>query len=111
METWADVDGELAKRTINAMIGLWPCPRQFAFQTRMHELGMDDTVFEGAKVDRSLAEVSLEEVVMRFEQINNSTMSAQHRQIMDAEHLHMARLAYEMRSILPYRQLREVRVD
>ena len=77
----------------------------------MHEPGMGDTVFEGAKVHRALAEFSLEEVVMRFEQISNSTMSVLHRQIMDAEHLHMARLAYEMRSILPCRQLREVRVD
>ena len=72
---------------------------------------MDDVLFEGAKVHRALEEFSLEEMVMRFEQISNSTMAVLHRQIMDAEHLHMARLAYEMRNIIPARQLRECRVD
>ena len=38
-------------------------------------------------------------------------MSVLHRQIIDAEHLHMARLAYELRSTMPARQLREIRVD
>ena len=50
-----------------------------------------------------LQELALEETVMRFEQISNSTMSVLHKQIMDAEHLHMARLAYELRAMMPAR--------
>ena len=36
-------------------------------QARTHEPGMDDTIFEGAKVHRDLQEFSLEEILMRFE--------------------------------------------
>ena len=78
VEAWRDIDKDLEKQSINSMIGLWCNPRQFSFQARTHEPGMDDTIFEGAKVHRALAEFSLEEIVMRFEQISNSTMSALH---------------------------------
>ena len=50
-------------------------------------------------------------MVMRFEQVSNSTMSTLHRQIMDAEALLMARAAFQLRQSIPARQLREIRVD
>ena len=92
-----------SKQSINSMIGLWSNSRQFSFQSRTHEPGMDDTIFDGAKVHRTLDEFKVEEMIMRFEQSSNSTMSVLHRQIMDAEHLHMARLAYYMRTMIPAR--------
>ena len=68
-------------------------------------------LFEGAKAERVLEEFGLKEVVMRFEQISNQTMSLLHRQIMDAEQLLMARLAAELRTTISARSLKECRVD
>ena len=92
------------------MIGLWANPKQYTFQTKLHEPEYDDTLFEGAKVRRELQEFALQELVLRFEQCSNSSMAALHRQILDAEALLMARITYELRQCIPARQIRECRV-
>ena len=92
------------------MQGLWQNPRQFSYQAKTHE-GFDDVLFAGAKAERVLEEFGLKEVVMRFEQVSNQTMSLLHRQIIDAEALLMARLAAELRTSIPARALKETRVD
>ena len=104
------VETHLAKDGINAMMGLWANPRQFSYQAKTHE-GFDDVLFEGAKAERVLEEFGLKEVVMRFEQITNQTMSLLHRQILDAEALLMARLGAELRTTINARCLKECRVD
>ena len=107
-DAWGDKNK--AKLGINSMIGLWQNPRNFTYQAKTHE-GFDDVLFEGAKAERLLEEFGLKEVVMRFEQISNQTMSLLHRQIMDAEQLLMARLAAELRTTINARSLKECRVD
>ena len=84
---WEGVSPLHKKLACNAMIGLWANPKQYTFQTKVHEPEYDDTLFEGAKVRRELKEFSLHELVLRFEQCSNSTMATLHRQIMDAEAL------------------------
>ena len=93
------------------MIGLWASPKQYTFSITVYEPGYDDTLFQGAKIRRELEEFALEEMVMRFEQCSNSTMSTLHRQIMDAEALLMAKVCYELRQCIPARQILEIRVD
>ena len=115
MEALEKVDaawGESEKRKlgINSMIGLWQNPRQYSYQAKTHE-GLDDVLFEGAKAERVLEEFGLREVVMRFEQVSNQTMSLIHRQIIDAEALLLARLAADLRQTISARALKECRVD
>jgi len=101
---------DLRKLSVNSMIGLWAAPRQYTYMTKTHE-GLDDICFEGAKVRRGLAEFALEEVVLRFEQVSNTSMSTLHRQIIDAEALLLARVASYMRFTLTARCIKECRVD
>ena len=100
------------KLSINSMLGLWANPKQYSFLVKTHEPYMDDAVFEGVKVRRLLKEFALEEVVMRFEQVSNSTMSTIHRQVIDAEQVILAKMRRElMKCGLSFRELKEVRVD
>ena len=61
---------------------------------------------------RLLKEFSLEEVVLRFEQVSNTSMSTIHRQVIDAEMVVLAKMRRELtRCGLSLRELKEVRVD
>ena len=79
-ETWAKTSmPDKAKLSINSMVGLWANPKSYTFLVKTHEPYLDDTVFEGVKMRRLLKEFSLEEVVLRFEQVSNTSMSTIHR--------------------------------
>ena len=101
-----------SKLFINSMLGLWTNPKSYTFLVKTHELYLDDTVFEGVKMRRLLKEFSLEEVVLRFEQVSNTSMSTIHRQVIDAEMVVLAKMRRELtRCGLSLRELKEVRVD
>ena len=59
-------------------------------------------LFEGCKAERMLEEFGLKEVVMRFEQVSNQTMSILHRQIIDAEALLMVSQCSSANSVAAY---------
>ena len=72
---------ELKKLAVNSMLGLMANAKEYTFLVKTHDKHMDDTVFEGIKVKRELKEFALEEVVLRFKQVKNHTMSTLHRHI------------------------------
>ena len=86
-----------AKLAINSMLGLWANPKSYTFLVKTHEPYLDDTVFEGVKMRRLLKEFSLEEVVLRFEQVSNTSMSTIHSQVIDSEMVVLAKMRRELK--------------
>ena len=75
------------------MIGLMAKPVTHPYVASTREEGWDDTLVEGKKLVRQIEGFEgMEQVVMRFEQVGNSTMAPIHRQILDAEQLTLAKM-------------------
>ena len=89
------------KLAVNSMVGLWANAVKYNYVAKTNEPGCEDTMYQGVQRKRILGEFGLEQMILQYEQVTNACMKPLHLQILDAEHVLLAKMRKSFIFYLP----------